>query len=325
MANLTFGSYDVLPRYTIEGTTAGGYGTSSAGAFGVIPQNPLFRWIDSAVQSLDPVQTKNSLEVYTLDQRRDPKFLLYMEKRYDYPLAYYPSDITFLSLGLTSVNTSFTIEEFWNPQAGSTANQRYYRFVGCMVDTVDISWRIGRPIEIRTGIAFQKEGPASFPDPNALSGFGVVTYGAEPFEQPFLFSDTSIKMDPIGSGAQTGSFANINILEATLRVENKRDRSSAYTIGADTITQLPLGRRHVEFSITRMFEDQNQVDQFEASLQGTNFQIKFPLGSSHSITVVNAKWDPLRMPKDVDRDLLVYTYSGKGFQPASGGNQITLV
>lgn len=322
MANLVYGSYDVLPRYTIEGTTNGVWGITSAGAFGVIPPSPIFNWIDSGVQSLDPIQTKNPLEVYTLDQRRDPKFLLYMEKRYDYPLTYYPSDINFLTLGVTSVNTSFTIEEFWNPQAGASSNQRFYRFVGCMVDTVDISWRIGRPIDIRMGVMFQAEGPPTFPATTELSG---ATYGTEPFTQPFLFSDTSIKMDPIGSGSQTGSFTNVNILEATLRIENKRDRPSAYAIGSPIVSQLPLGRRRVEFSITRMFEDQNQVDQFEASLQGTNFQIKFPLGSSHSITVVNAKWDPLRMPKDVDRDLLVYTYSGKGFQPASGGNQITLV
>ncbi len=322
MANLAYGSYDVLPRYTIEGTANGIWGTSSAGGFGTIPNSPTFEWIDSGVQSLDPVQTKNSVEVYTLDQRRDPKFLLYMEKRYDYPIAYYPSNIKFLTLGLTSVNTSFAIEEFWNPQAGVTANQRYYRFVGCMVDSVDISWRIGRPIDVRMGIMFKTEGPPTFPDTTTLAG---VAYGSEPFTQPFIFSDTPIKMDPVGSGSQTGSFTNLNVLEATLRVENKRDRPSAYAIGSDTVTQHPLGRRRVEFSITRLFEDQNQVDQFEASLQGTNFQIRFPLGTTHYITVVNAKWDPLRMPKDVDRDLLVFTYSGKGYQPSNGGNQINLV
>ncbi len=327
MANLVYGSYDVLPRYTIEGTTGGQFGTSSQGAFGVIPLNPTFNWIDSGVQSLDPSQSKNSLEIHALDQRRDPRFLLYMEKKYDYPVVYYPSDITFLTLGLTSVNTSFTVEEFWNPQAGIAANQKYFRYVGCMVDSVDISWKVGRPIEIKMGIMFQKEGPASFPDPNPLSGFGSVTYGTEPTAGPFLFSDTPIKVDPLDTGAQTGIFSNLNILNAELKVENHRDRPNAYTIGATTVTQFPLGRRNVSGSITRLFEDFDEVDQFEDSLnnnQGTAFKIRFPLGFTHHLTVVNAKWDPLRKPKETSRDLLVYTYNFKGFQPVAGGNQILL-
>ncbi len=334
MANLVFGSYDVLARYALEGVPSSSgniYGTSSAGGFGQTPINPIFSWIDSGMQSLDPTLNKNSLEIHTLDQRRDPRFLIYMEKKYDYPISYYPFDIAFLSLGLTSVNTSFTIEEFWNPQAGSAANARYYRHQGCMVDTVDLQWRIGRPIDIKMHIMFAHEwfvpGTTTplYPDTVTIPG---ATYGVEPTAAPFLYSDTPIKIDPLDTGVQTGSVSGFNVLGAQLKVENKRDRPSAYSIGQNFVTQLPLGRRNVSGSITRMFEDQNQIDQFEDNInnqQGTAFKLRLPLGSTHFIDVVNGKWDPLKPNKDVSRDLLVYTYMFKGFQPTAGGNQVSLV
>jgi hypothetical protein len=333
MANLVFGSYDITPYYAIEGilgTSGNVYGTSSAGGFGFIPYTPTWSFIDSGVQMLDPSLSKNSMEIWSLDGFRDPKFNLYMEKKYDFPITYYPSDINFLSLGITSVNASFAIEEVWNPQAGTASNKRYYRYVGCMVDELDITWKIGRPIEVKASIFFQKEwyNPATnlpvFPDTAALSG---ATYGSEPSAVPFLFSDTPIQIDPLDTGAQTGTFSNLNVLAATLKIQNKRDRPNAYALGQTYVTQLPLGRRHIEGTIQRLFEDQDQVDQFEDTLnsqQGTAFEIKYPLGTVHYIKVLNAKWDPLKTTKDVSRDLLVYTYTFKGYQPAAGGNQLSL-
>mgnify|MGYP001610609737 FL=1 len=296
-----FGSYDVLTRFVRDTT------------FGSIPSNPVWAWIDSGVQMMQPTESKSRMEIYSLDQRRDPRFSLYMERAFDYKIRYYPSNISFLTYGITSANTSISIEEYWNPQVGGTA--QYYRFLGAQCNEEQITWNVGQPLQVDMTFV-HKDVPALFPDTNIVAG---ATNAAEPTAQPFLFSDTFITLQSSGAIG----YQNINILSATVTIRNKIDRRSGYSIGQDSVTALPLGRREVDVSITRMFEDLNQVAQWTAT-QGTPVQIKFPLGSSNTLTINNLKWDPIDLPKDVNRDILVYTFTGKAYEPTAGGASITL-
>jgi hypothetical protein len=301
------GSYDVLTRYVQETT------------FGVIPSNPVFSWIDSGVQSIKPTTSKSRKELYALDQRRDPRFSLYMERAFDYEIDYYISDIKFLTYGVTSVNNSVSFEEFWNPQVGGT--QQYYRYLGSQCNEVQITWKVGEPTEVMQTFFHKDVDQTGFPSTVPLSG---VSYGAEPTAQPFLFSDSYIQISSAG-----GSLQNINILSAKLTIKNKIDRKSGYTVGADTVDNLPLGRRDIDISIERMFEDPSQVTQWTNtdSSQGTSqpITLKLPLGPNHSITLNNLKWDPIKLDKEVSRDILVFTFTAKAYEPSSGGVSITLV
>jgi hypothetical protein len=303
---VVIGSYDVLARYVQETT------------LGVIPANPVWGWVDSGVQALKPVNSKSRKEIYALDQRRDPRFSLYMERAFDYEIDYYISDIKFLTYGITSVNSSISIEEFWNPQVGGT--QQYYRFLGNQCNEVKIIWKVGEPTEVIQSFFHKDIAQNAFPDTAQVAG---ASYGVEPSAQPFLFSDTFIQISSAG-----GSLQNINILSAEVSIKNKIDRKSGYTVGADTVNNLPLGRRETDIQITRMFEDSSQVAEWTNtdSSQGTSqpITLKLPLGPNHSITINNLKWDPLKLDKDVKRDILVYTFTAKGYEPAAGGSAITL-
>jgi len=237
-----------------------------------------------------------------------------MERAFDYEVIYYPSDIAFLTYGITSVNNSISIEEYWNPQVAS-GNANYWRFTGAQCNEVQIMWKVGQPTEITMKFNHANV-PALFPDTNQVSG---ATYPAEPTAVPFLFSDAFITLQSSGGIG----YQNVNILDATLTIRNKRDRKAGYTVGQDFVNSIPLGRRETDFSITRMFEDFNQVAQWTAG-QGTAVQIKLPLGANHSITINNLKWNPIDLEKDVKRDILQYTFTGKGYEPSAGGSALTL-
>lgn len=272
-----------------------------------------------------------------------------MEKTFDYKIKYYiqnsgtisPAggqlsqtggyDIYLLTAAIQSINQTWDFEEFWKPQAGVVADQRYYRFLGAKASKVRISWKIGQPIEVDMDFMFREVG-TPFPDTIALPG---ATYQAEFRGLPYLFSDAAIQLDPLTSVAQQGNFStaavsgNINCLDFELNINNRIDRQSGFTIGDSKVASLPIGRREIDFSVTRLFEDQNQVDQFingvnNANTQGTIFRIQLPIGTLHSVAINNAKWNPLTIPKDIKRDVLVFRFSGKAQQPMAGGSAITV-
>ncbi len=306
---VVYGSYDVLPRY-VEETV-----------FATIPSNPTFSWIDSATQNLDPTQARNSMWIWGLDQRRDPRYLVYMEKNYDYKVMYYPQDTNFLHYGFDKLTKSISLEETWVPFAGGLST-RYWRFLGLMVNQMRFGWKIGQPVSAEVDMMFADQA-ATFPDSAALAG---VSYNAEPVsDRPFIFADNPITWDE----GITGAFTSLNCTDAELRINNKRDRGAGFTIGQYQVNSLPLGRAEFEITVTRLFEDFNQVNDFVATTnqsQGTRFAMRFPFGTvaNSYVQVVDAKWDPIRLPKDVKRDVLVYQFTAKGFQPLAGGQQWAL-
>lgn len=317
-----FGSYDVAARFARE---------TSFGAFDTFPK---FQWI-GAVQNLDPTLSRNNLAIYSFDQRRDVRFYPQMHRTYDYRVVYHPQDINMLTYTIQSVNTTLAFEEDWTPQAGITADRRFYRFVGCRAARTRISWRVGQPIQIETDFMFRDTGgnvlgvQRDFPDTALISG---AIEDSEITQDPFYFNENYIRIDPISSVGQAVTFADttstgrINVLEAELTINNRLDRESGFTIGDTRLANLPIGRREIDFRITRLFEDQNQVDQFVKGLgsHGTNFRMRFPFGPDLHLVLHNARWNPLTLPKDVRRDVLVYQYTGKAFQPQAGGTAITL-
>lgn len=312
-----FGSYDVAARFARE---------TSFGAFESFPD---WHWI-GAVQNLDPTLSRNNLAIYSFDQRRDVRFYPQMHRTYDYRVVYHPQNIEMLTYTIQSVNTTLSFEEDWTPQAGVDADRRFYRFVGCRAARSRISWRVGQPINIETDFMFRDTGGRrDFPDTAAITG---ATTRTEITEDPFYFNDNYIRIDPITSVGQTANFADttstgrINILDAEMTINNRLDRESGFTVGDTRLASLPVGRREIDFRITRLFEDQNQVDQFVKGTgsHGTNFRMQFPIGPTLTITLANARWNPLTIPKDVRRDVLVFQFTGKAYQPVAGGAAITL-
>ena len=336
-----FGVYDVQAGFVAE--------TAGSASFGAIPSNPFWLWIGE-VQNLDPTMSRNMLQIWSFDQNRDPVAQPYMEKTFDYKIKWYPQnsgvisptagqlaaagayDIYLLTAVAQSVNTTWDFEEFWKPQAGVIADQRYYRYLGAKASKARISWKVGQPIEVDMDFMF-REVYTPFPDTITLPG---ATYQAEFQGLPYLFSDATINFDPLTSVGQTGNFSTagvsgkITCLDFEININNRIDRQSGFTIGDSKVASLPIGRREIDFSMTRLFEDQFQVDQFinginGANTQGTIFRVQLPIGPGHSITINNAKWNPLTVPKDIKRDVLVFRFTGKAQQPIAGGSALTVV